>query len=97
MGNAPNRVERIAVRKQVNQGIGGTLNALVALSRGDYVALIASEDELEADGIALRVSALQHHPEWLAVFGDCSIIDGAGSQKHPARSRAYITHILRRY
>lgn len=76
-GNA-HRVKRVAVWRQANQGITRTLNALISFSRGEYIALLGSDDALERDGIAVRVSALQSHPEWLAVFGDCSIIDAAG-------------------
>ena len=78
------RVMRVDVRRQENQGITRTLNALVESAQGEYVALLASDDELETEGIQLRVSALQQHPEWLAVFGDCSIIDSAGHQQSPS-------------
>ena len=75
------RVMRVIVRRQENQGLTRTLNALVASAEGEFVTVLASDDELEPDGIQLRVSALQQHPEWLAVFGDCSIIDAAGHQQ----------------
>lgn len=81
MENNANRVTRVAVCQQTNQGVTRTLNALITLARGQYIALVASDDALEPDGIALRVSALSRHPEWLAVFGDCSIIDGTGRQQ----------------
>jgi hypothetical protein len=75
------RVMRMTVRQQTNQGVTNTLNTLISLAQGEYVALLGSDDALEPDGIALRVSALERHPEWLAVIGDCSIIDGAGRQE----------------
>jgi glycosyltransferase involved in cell wall biosynthesis len=78
MKSNEHRVSRVDVRKQTNQGIARTLNRLVSQAQGDYVAILASDDTLEPDGIALRVSALERHPEWLAVFGDCSIIDANG-------------------
>lgn len=76
-----NRVSRVTVCRQENQGVTRTLNALVSRARGEYVAVLGSDDALEPEGIAMRVSALEGHPEWLAVFGDCSIIDGAGRQR----------------
>lgn len=75
------RVQRVEVRRQRNQGVVRTLNSLIALAHGEYVAVLASDDELVPAGIALRVSALQRHPEWLAVFGDSSVIDSAGNQE----------------
>jgi glycosyltransferase involved in cell wall biosynthesis len=81
MKDNADRVMSVAVHQQTNQGLARTLNALVSLSRGEYVALLGSDDALEPNGIALRVSALERHPEWLAVIGDCSIIDGVGRQE----------------
>ena len=78
MDDNAHRVKRVTVCRQANQGITRTLNALISLARGEYIALLGSDDVLESDGIALRVSALQRHPGWLAVFGDCSVIDGVG-------------------
>ena len=81
MENNAHRVDRVSVQRQTNQGINRTLNSLVALAEGDFIAVLASDDALEPNGIALRVSALESHPEWLAVFGDCSIIDEAGREE----------------
>jgi glycosyltransferase involved in cell wall biosynthesis len=81
MESNAHRVQRVEVRRQRNQGIVRTLNSLTALVHGEYVAVLASDDALEPAGIALRVSALQSHPEWLAVFGDSSVIDSVGNQE----------------
>lgn len=81
MENNAHRVKRVAVSRQTNQGITRTLNALISLARGEYISPLGSDDLLVPDGIALRVSVLQDHPEWLAVFGDCSIINCVGRQE----------------
>jgi len=94
MKNNAHRVERVKVHHQTNLGITRTLNKLISLSGGEYVTLLASDDALERDGIMLRVTALQRHPEWLAVFGDCSIIDGTGRlQATSALSSLYHAHV----
>jgi glycosyltransferase involved in cell wall biosynthesis len=73
---------RTVLRRQNNVGITCTLNRLLHLARGDFIVLLASDDALLPGGIAARVTALLQHPEWLAVFGDCTIIDRDGHQTH---------------
>jgi len=80
MENHAHKIKRVAIHQQTNQGVVRTLNTLVSMACGEYIALVASDDELEPNGIALRVSALQRHSEWLAVFGDCTMIDATGLQ-----------------
>lgn len=63
------RFQRVWLEKQTNQGICKTLNRLVEASRGDYLALTASDDALIRGGIRCRMDHLQRHPEQLAVFG----------------------------
>ena len=72
---------RIAVnysRHPRNLGIARTLNELVKRCAGEYIAGVASDDYLLPDGILQRYLYLQEHPEKLAVFGDCLVVDGAG-------------------
>lgn len=71
---------RATVLTQANQGLTPTLNRLVGLARGEYLALIASDDYLLPDGVGVRVDALRAHPEWLAVFGDGILINEAGER-----------------
>lgn len=72
------RLERLEVHTQPNQGVCKTANRLISEARGEYIAFLASDDELVPGGIECRVNALQKHPEWLAVFGDAEMIDGDG-------------------
>lgn len=74
--NNAGRFAHFQLRSQTNAGITRTLNRLVASSQGEYLALLASDDSLLPDGLSIRHKALQAHPEWLAVFGDCHVIDG---------------------
>ncbi len=59
-----------------NLGIARTLNDLGEECRGDYIVSLASDDYLLPDGILQRFRYLREHPEKLAVFGDCLVVDG---------------------
>jgi len=66
---------RTVFQRQVNAGICKTLNRQIALSHGDIIVPLASDDVLLSAGISLRVAFLQAHPHLLAVFGDAAMID----------------------
>ncbi|MDB5594995.1 MAG: hypothetical protein JWM36_1956 [Hyphomicrobiales bacterium] len=68
--------------RQDNEGLNRTLNKLIGMARGQYICLLASDDMLSPGGISARVAALREHPQWLAVFGDCDVIDRDGHQTH---------------
>jgi glycosyltransferase involved in cell wall biosynthesis len=67
--------------RQKNKGIAATLNTLIERSKGDYLTLLASDDYLLPNGIEARVLSLDDRPEWLAVIGDCIVVDENGSKK----------------
>ena len=102
--NNADRFAHFQLRSQANAGITCTLNRLVASSQGEYVALLASDDSLLPDGLSIRHEALQAHPEWLAVFGDCHVMDGdskrvadsgvSGLYAHGARPAALLRPCL---
>lgn len=73
--NHPNAFEHVILERQENQGITKTLNSLVSLSSGSFISMVASDDALLPGGLQVRVQALQARPDWLAVFGNCVIID----------------------
>ena len=64
----------IFVRRE-NRGVARTLNELIALSTGDYIVDLASDDYLLPGGIGARVTYLRNHQEKLAVFADCTVVD----------------------
>lgn len=72
--------DRVLAMRQSNRGVCRTLNRLVSHSRGEYVALLASDDALSEGGIATRVRALEENPAWLAVFGDAELMGPAGER-----------------
>lgn len=78
----PNCFERFVLLRQENQGLTRTLNKLILLSRGEYIVPLASDDVLLPGGMGARVDGLRARSHWLAVFGDCEVIDEKGNQLH---------------
>lgn len=78
---------RFELTSRPNKGLTPTINELIAMSSGDYLVLLASDDYLLPGGIASRVEYLQSHPEKLAVFSDCIVVDDAGKTTHDSGIR----------
>ena len=68
--------------RQHNRGLTPTLNRLVAKAQGTFVTFLASDDLLLPGGIKARVDYLIAHPELLAVFADCIVVDEKGRTVH---------------
>ncbi|MBO1436371.1 glycosyltransferase [Meiothermus sp. CFH 77666] len=73
------KLTRFELTRQQNQGLPRTLNRLLERAKGEYIALLASDDYLLQGGIAARVKALEANPGWLAVIGDTYIVDPANN------------------
>lgn len=73
------KLTRFELTRQQNQGLPSTLNRLLDRAKGEYIALLASDDYLLQGGIAARVKALEANPGWLAVIGDTYIVDPANN------------------
>ncbi len=67
------------VRHLENIGFTKSLNSVIPLCRGEYICLIAADDVMLTDGIGARVRYLAQHPDKLAVFADCEVIDEDGT------------------
>ncbi|RZK40528.1 MAG: glycosyltransferase [Pedobacter sp.] len=65
----------VIYRTQKNSGICNTLNNLINYANGEYVAILASDDKLNINGIRERVDYLLKFPDKMVVFGDSIIID----------------------
>ena len=77
------RFARVSVtRNATNQGVSRTLNTLIAASRGEFVAMVASDDLLTPGGLSKRREFLESHMEYAAVIGDCKVIDENGQFVH---------------
>lgn len=65
------------IQHKQNRGICATLNELYALSRGEYISYLASDDLLLVNAISKQASfALSHGVDF--VFSDCLLIDESG-------------------
>ena len=69
---------RFELTSRPNRGLTRTINELISMASGDYLVLLASDDYLLPEGIASRVEYLQNHPDKLAVFSDCVVVDEGG-------------------
>lgn len=62
----------------VNLGITGNLNRLVQASRGEYVSILASDDELAPRAIDVQIDHLRRRADHDFVFGNVALIDPEG-------------------
>lgn len=61
--------------KQTNAGISKTLNRLIDLCNGEYLAFLSSDDYLLNNSISKRVKYLQQNPQKCSVFADSIVVD----------------------
>src|SRR2546425_11860102 len=62
-----NSFHRVVATRQENQGLCKTLNRLGILAKGEYIAFLASDDELLPGSIQARMETLASNPNVLAV------------------------------
>lgn len=58
-----------------NKGLPATINEGLDLSRGEFFAIIASDDIWLPDFLKHRVTQLQNHPDAVLAYGNCYAID----------------------
>lgn len=61
---------RIVYHYQPNEGFGGARNKAVALSRGDWIAIIDHDDLCLPRRLEIQLSAAERHPEAALIFCD---------------------------
>ena len=84
--------ERVRFHEKGNGGISSAKNAGVALSRGNLLAFLDSDDLWEPDKLVRQVEALRFDPELEAVFGQAeqfydAEVDDAFKRRHPIKER----------
>jgi len=62
-----------------NRGLTATLNQLIDMAKGEYLALLASDDKLINNGIRKRYEYFIRNQSKMAVIGDCNVIDNYDS------------------
>lgn len=65
-------------------GVARALNRAIAEARGDFCALLASDDELIPGGLEVRVRLLQSQPVKRVAFADAQVIDADGAVMWPS-------------
>jgi glycosyltransferase involved in cell wall biosynthesis len=70
----------ITYLKRENKGITKTLNELLMLAKGQYIAHIASDDFFINNTFTERVNLLQSHPNKLMLLSDAITVDDDGNQ-----------------
>jgi glycosyltransferase involved in cell wall biosynthesis len=70
----------ITYRKRDNKGITKTLNEMLSMAKGDYIAHIASDDFFINNTFTERVKLLQSHPQKLMLLSDAITVDDHGNQ-----------------
>jgi Glycosyl transferase family 2 len=71
---------RIVNRRRENRGLAATLNELITLARGEYVARMDADDLCYPDRLRLQVQFLDNSPSHVAVGGRVVLIDDDGEQ-----------------
>ena len=96
-----------AVRRESNGGIVAASNDALALSEGEFVALLDHDDKLHRNALALVDDAIEAEPEADYVYTDEDKIDRAGRHSTPffkpdwsperMRTQMYTCHLIDRH
>jgi glycosyltransferase involved in cell wall biosynthesis len=70
---------RTHIISQDNRGLAGARNTGIAAARGDFIALIDSDDLWEPGKLARHIAHLRARPEVGISYGGAIMIDGAGN------------------
>lgn len=74
------RFVRFVYQKQENQGTCTTLNRLISLAKGEYVAWIASDDRYTPNALSDLIEVLEDNPDVALAVGKNLIMDSEGKQ-----------------
>ncbi len=84
------RFVRVEFLSQDNQGIGATLNTLIAMAEGKYILLMASDDLLSETAVADMVDYMERHADCGMVVGENLLIDNDGRRCYWARKKKVV-------
>jgi GT2 family glycosyltransferase len=79
---------RVRYLAQANRGVAGARNAGLSAARGDFVALLDSDDAWMPWKLELQVACLRKNPDLGMVWTDMEAIDPAGGVFNPRYIRA---------
>lgn len=75
------RFSRFEFRVRPNKGLSATLNEGLAWIKGDYFCVIASDDMMTSDKIAIQISHALKNPDVTSIYGSVQLIDENGNLK----------------
>lgn len=67
---------KVVLVTQENEGAGGSRNAGIRVSRGEYLSFLDSDDMFMPEKSAIQAALLDKHPEVGLVYGVCQAISG---------------------
>ncbi|MBB3103211.1 glycosyltransferase family 2 protein [Azomonas macrocytogenes] len=70
-----------------NLGLPGTRNRGLELARGEYIALLDSDDKAWPTRLARQVAVLDRHPELVQIGSACDFMDANGQRINRVRRR----------
>jgi glycosyltransferase involved in cell wall biosynthesis len=73
--NAKRLGGRFELKSRENRGVSKTLNELVSLAQGEFIAFVSSDDYLLPGSLSARLDYLLDHPEKMAVIADYIVVD----------------------
>jgi glycosyltransferase involved in cell wall biosynthesis len=84
---------------QKNQGVSAARNTGILASKGEFIALLDSDDRFFPGALASGLRVLQQHPECMLATGDFSFMSQDGKWMRPSRKPFikgdYYTNLLR--
>ncbi|RYY80800.1 MAG: glycosyltransferase [Moraxellaceae bacterium] len=72
------RFSRFEFRVRPNKGLSATLNEGLAWIKGEYFCVIASDDLMTADKVAIQIRYALKNPEITSIYGSVQLIDEHG-------------------
>ena len=81
---------RIQVLAMPHRGAGAARNAGLAVARHDLIAFLDSDDEWDADKLALQRTLLEARPDLAYTFSDFRVIEPSG-KTHPRYLRTWMS------
>jgi len=92
-----NKKIKITFKSRENKGIPKTMNELVDLANGEYIAPIASDDYLLKGGLLKRYQYLKDTPQKLAIIADSIIVDKDGNKLFDSARKNFYKVALQAY
>jgi len=79
----------IQYKTRENKGLTTTINELLDMCNGEYICGVASDDYLLENGISKRIEYLLKHPNKMAVFADCQMVNKNNNIIHQSTLKEY--------